>query len=261
VSELLLALAMGKAMAFALASCRVTGFVMTSPFPGSWIGTTPKIGLVVALSLVVGSTLPPMPVGHAASTPVMPLDEALTELMVGGVIGFGFRILLSAADMLGTTAAEATGLSGAAFIDPVKEAQESPIGRVLSLFALLLAVAAGVHRIALAYLLESFRALPIGAHRSLVPSAWGLAELAGHAFYVGARLGMPLVAAALVIQVALAMVARAAPSLQIFSIGFAVLAVAGSWVLLASLGTIATHLLEELRTLPLILDRLLAPSG
>ena len=60
------------------------------------------------------------------------------------------------------------------------------------------------------------------------------------------RLALPVVAVLLVVQVALAFISRAAPAMQIFSVGFAFALVAGSVTLTLSLPDMTTAIVEEL---------------
>jgi flagellar biosynthesis protein FliR len=75
------------------------------------------------------------------------------------------------------------------------------------------------------------------------------------------RLALPVLAISLAVQTALALVSRVAPSLQIFSIGFAVLVATGLVTFMASLRAIGTGILEHLGTLPGFLDELLLQLG
>ena len=82
-------------------------------------------------------------------------------------------------------------------------------------------------------------------------------DLAADALAVGLRLSLPVVAVTLATQVALAMIARAAPALQIFSIGLSILVAAGVMVLVASMGDIAMGLSEHIGSLSSRLEQLL----
>jgi flagellar biosynthetic protein FliR len=73
-----------------------------------------------------------------------------------------------------------------------------------------------------------------------------LLEASSAALVAGARLAMPIVSVLLATQVALAFVSRAAPAMQIFSIGFAITLIAGGTVLVLALPDMATSIVEEL---------------
>ena len=64
------------------------------------------------------------------------------------------------------------------------------------------------------------------------------------------RIGLPIVGVALVVQLALAMIARAAPALQIFSVGLSVLMVTGLVTVFISLGDFCARLVAYDTSLP-----------
>lgn len=240
--------AIGSATGFALVVSRLSGFVVTSPFPGNHVGATARIGLVVALSWVATPFAGVGPAGATLDARLLP--TAIADLSIGVLIGLVFRILMSAADVAGGMIAQGTGLAGATIFDPASGEQNPAIARVVTLGALLLAVGLGVHRMAIGLLLESFRAIPVGTPVAPGAAAPLLLDLAGQALSVGVRLSMPIVAISLIIQVALAMIARSAPSLQIFSVGFSILIASGLLVLGRTLPDFARALAEDLSRLP-----------
>ena len=85
------------------------------------------------------------------------------------------------------------------------------------LMSMLLALTVGAHRVVLSYLIESLRVLPVGSNIDLAGALPLFISLSANALLVGVRLALPIVAVSLVLQLTLAMIARAAPSLQIFS--------------------------------------------
>jgi flagellar biosynthetic protein FliR len=246
---------LSHALLFALAFTRVAGFVTVSPFPGSQVGTTPRVGLTVVLAFVAATLAPPptTPFGLDARLVV----TAASELGIGILFGVAFRFLLAAGEVLSQTVAQVTGLAMPSVFNPTIEAQDTALGQALTLAALWIALAVGAHRVAFAWLLESFRALPVGtsvAHHAAAPA---LVNLSAEALAVGLRLALPVVAVALATQAALAMIARAAPSLQIFSVGLTVLIGGGLAVLMASLGDITQGLGEHFATLGPRFDEIL----
>lgn len=244
------------AVAFTLVGCRFAGFVLVSPFPGERVPTTQRVGLVAALTLFTASVMPPPVRAFGLDLSLFPLAAA--EVGCGLLVALAFRFVLAAADVLGGGLALATGLGTPSVLNPAAGTQDTALATFTTLLALLVALSAGVHRTVLAYLLESFRALPVGTPLAFTGSVPLFVELAGQAIAVGVRLAMPFIGLSLVAQVVLAMVARAAPSLQIFSIGFTVLIGAGLVVLATSLREVGAGLLRHAGTIDPMLERLFA---
>lgn len=227
---------------------RLGGFVVTSPWPGSRVGSTARLSLVFGLSAIVVPTMPPTIGARSLDRTLVPI--AIAEVLTGLMLGFVLRVLASAADTMGELIGQATGLNGAALFDPGAEGHETAISRVVTLLSAWMLLATGAHRVALSILLESFRALPIGT--LLVPGAATqiLVDLTARTMAVGAQMALPLVAVSLVVQVGLAMIARAAPSLQIFNVGFSLLIGGGLLVLIDVLPDVAHSLANHYATLP-----------
>jgi flagellar biosynthetic protein FliR len=107
----------------------------------------------------------------------------------------------------------------------------------LSLFSMLLVVELGVHRVLIGYLLETYRIFPVGGHAAISNAMPEMVALSGKILEVGVRLAMPVIAIGLAVQAVLALLARAAPSLQIFNVGLPVMVVTGVMALFVSLRT------------------------
>jgi flagellar biosynthetic protein FliR len=253
----LAALALANASRFSLAACRIAGFVISSPFPGQNVGRTQRVTLVVVLAWIATSLAPPEP-----APPLLGLDFAgrcAEEIGCGLIVGSAFRFIFSAAEVLGTTLGQATGIASAAIMNPTLDTTDSVFGRIVGLAALLVALGSGIHRVALHALLESFRAIPIGLVSLRDAPALGLVDVAIDAFAMGVRLATPVLAVALLAHLALALVSRAAPSVQIFSVGFAVLFTVGTVTVLSCLRDILAELAVHFDSLSQILDRALSP--
>lgn len=250
---MLLAL-LAQATTTALVAARISGFVIVSPFPGERVSATGRIAFVVVLSFLATSFLPSPRVAPEVGFPLV--ASAALEFVCGTLIGACFRFLLATADVVGGISGQTSGIGAATLYDPAIGAADSAIGTSLSLLAVLIAIGAGAHRVALAYLLESFRALPIGGPIAVNAGASVLVETGGQCLVIGTRLAMPAIAVSLTVQSALAMISRAAPSLQIFSIGFSIMIASGIAALAASLPAIAQGLADQTGQLGLLLDRL-----
>ncbi len=175
---------------------------------------------------------------------------AISEVLTGLMLGFVLRLLVSAGDTMGEMVGQATGLNGAALFDPGAEGHETAISRVVTVLAAWLLLATGAHRVALSILLESFRAIPIGTLVAPGNSVHVLVDLTTRVMAAGARMALPVVAVSLVLQLGLAMIARAAPSLQIFNVGFSLLIGGGLLVLIDVLPDAAQSMVSLFATLP-----------
>ena len=181
-------LVLGQAMIFALIASRIAGFVVTSPFPSSHAPPTQRVALVVVLT-VFSTAMVPLRLGLPTGLEIIPF--VLRELGLGAAIGLVFRVVLAIGAVTGELVSQATGLGAPSLFDPASASQQTVITRIFSLFAVMVAIGIGAHRVVFAYLLESFVALPPGAVFQLGPAAPVLSDLVGSALVEGIRLAMP----------------------------------------------------------------------
>jgi len=250
------AMVVSRAIGFALVFARIAGFVLVSPFPGQNVSTTQRTGLVVVLAWIASLDAP---IAHAPGQLLLSLAFAVAnEAGCGLVMGCAFRFLYVAAEFLGQVVSQSIGLSMASVLNPATRSQDVALTRIVTLMAELLALAAGVHRIALSYLLHSFHALPVGSSLLLPASFHLLVDLAIRSMTVGLELGMPVVA------VSLAIIARAAPALQILHVGLSLVLATGFVTLLTTMPDIGhgivAHYTSLARTLDQIITAIAAPA-
>lgn len=236
-----------EAAALVLSVARLVGFVLVSPFPGRSVPTKVKVGLVLLLAWLARSGQPYIPTLHLD---LMLVGLVPSELGVGLLIGFTLRITYAAAELLGASFAQATGLTMAQVYDPSMGTEDPVPARVITLLAMLLFFAMGSHRVAIGYLIESFQAVPLGQPSEIGASAPAFVGWLSQSVDAGVRLSLPVVGVGLVVQAALALVSRASPSLQVFSIGMGITVAAAFLTAIATLPDSAAGLGAELDQTP-----------
>lgn len=246
------ALVMANASMFALVGARVTGFVVVSPFPGANVSATQRISLVLALSVLATSFAPNTLAPHSLDLSLAGL--AVVEGLCGMLVGTAFHFVFAASEVLSSLVGHFTGLGSASVLNPTLDSSDTVIGRIMSLGAMLIALAVGVHRVAIGAVMESFRALPVGSPMALDAPLLHFVELGIDSFVIGVRLATPLIAVSILVQLVLAVIARAAPSLQIFSVGFAVIFITGIVSLMSALDDIAVGIGTHFASLAQIID-------
>jgi flagellar biosynthetic protein FliR len=250
-------LVVGLAITFALLATRMAAFVAVSPFPGPAVPTEVRVGLTLLLAVVA------TPLAGAHHIPIGPqlFLAAVAEGVTGASIAFVFRIGMSAAEVLGSTFAHSMGLTFASSYDPTQSATTDALTRIVSYAAMLVAFAVGAHRLVIGAVITSVRLVPLGATVELGTYLPGVLTWSSRTLECGLGLAVPAMTVSLIVQVALGLVARAAPSLQIFSIGLAVSLGSGMVVILAGLRDSLEGLAAHLMNLGGVLERLLVPGG
>jgi flagellar biosynthetic protein FliR len=227
----------------ALELARVSGVVAVSPIP--WSNTPKRIraGLIIFLLAVIhGSGNSAVPASGSVGWAALQMSS---ELIVGLCIGMVVRLSVGAAEIAGSTLSMPMGFSAAQAFDPTLGSSDSILAGMFRHLALLLALITGLHRVMLGALISSFRLLPVGTATHLEASFPLILELSSHIIGVGVRLALPLLALLLMANVGLGFVSRAAPNMQIFSIGFAVLFATGAVGLLLVLPEVSHEIALE----------------
>ena len=117
--------------------------------------------------------------------------------------------LLFAASMMSVS----FSFSLANLLDPNSQVETEVLGTVLTWMGMLVLLAAGLHRAVLAALFRTFSTIPLGTAAVSTGSAQHLAFAASGIFLAGLQLAAPVVAAALLVEVAIGLVSRMAPAL------------------------------------------------
>jgi flagellar biosynthetic protein FliR len=132
------------------------------------------------------------------------------------------RLVFAAVELAGEVASLTMGLGFASFFNPQTRTNSSAVGQFMALLATLAFLAVNGHLVLLEALAESFITMPVSSTPMAAAAPLELARWGGHIFSAALQLSLPIIAALLITQVALGILTRAAPQLNIFGIGFPV---------------------------------------
>lgn len=192
-----------------------------------------KIALAIACAILVAPTLSDAPVSPPFSGDGLML--LVQQVLVGVAIGLGMRFVFAAVELAGDMIGMQMGLSFATFIDPQNSTQTPIVGSFLGIIAMLILLALNGHLMMIAALIDSFRIVPISAQPELALSVERIVALGGEIFRIGLNLSLPVLATLLVLNLAMGVLSRAAPQLNIFAVGFPLTILAGLFLLGLSL--------------------------
>jgi len=220
--------------AFVFPMARILGLMATAPVFNS-AGMSARIRLIAGLAITLGlaPALPPMPAVPAGSW--VGLTILAQQILIGVMLGFTLRLMFAAVDIAGELIGLQMGLSFAMFYDPQNAAQTPVLSEFLGLIATLLYLAMNGHLLSLAALAESFNLVPVSATPFAAKGFAAVVAWAASLFSAGLLMSLPLVAALLIANLAMGVLARVAPQLNLFAVGFPVTMVAGFTVLMISM--------------------------
>lgn len=221
-------------VAFVFPLARILAFIASAPlWSNAGIPRQTRLILGIAITVALAPALPAMPAVAPAS--LGGLWIMFQQMLIGIGMGFAARIVFAAFDLAGEFIGFQMGLGFATFYDPLSASQTPVIAEFVNLIALLLLLSMNGHLLYFATLAQSFSAIPVSA-TPLANGSWlNLAELGGKIFSAGLLLALPIVVALMITNIALAVLTRAAPQLNIFALGFPLTLVGGFVALAISL--------------------------
>lgn len=213
---------------------RIGACLMVAPlFSGSMVPPRLRIVIAGALTVVVAPLLPAPP----AVTPFSAQGLVITvqQMVIGVAIGFVLQICFDALAMGGQLLANTMGLSFAFNVDPLRGTGTPVLGQFYSLMATLTFVALNGHLAIIQALVDGFQSLPVGTSGLGTEGLWRVALWGTQLFRGALMVALPGLAALLVVNLAFGVVSRAAPTLNLFAIGFPVTLICGLLIVLAGL--------------------------
>lgn len=208
----------GVATATVLVALRVGGLLLVAP---AWSSKQIPMRLRTALLVIFALLLLPsgMESANRAGLAITPASF-LSETALGMAFGLSAALTIAGAEFAGELMTTTIGLSGAAIFDPVNNTQGSILAAFMQVLALVILMGTGGHLMMLQALGQSFAIFPLGAPINISAGLFALVKSASTIFATGVQFASPVIAAILLANIALAVLGRAAPQLQIMSIAF-----------------------------------------
>jgi flagellar biosynthetic protein FliR len=219
--------------AFAWPLARILALVASAPVTGNpSLPASIKIGLGLLLTVLVAPLIPSPPgIDPASATGLLILAQ---QVLIGLAMGFAMQVVFHAAEMAGELIGLQMGLGFATLYDASVPGFIPILGQYLGIVVSLAFLAVDGHLLLLSALVESFQVLPF-APLSAPLGLRTLVEWGGSIFSYSLALSLPLLAALLITNLALGVLTRAAPQLNIFAVGFPLTILMGILVMALSL--------------------------
>ena len=217
---------------FFLIFTRMGAMVMVLPALGETsIPARVRLFLSLSVSIIIygllRETVPIMPVAPVALGVLL-----VTEVLVGIMLGFSIRLLVSALHVAGTVIAMQSGLAMAQAFDPAQGGQSSLVATFMTLVGVTLVFVTDLHHLMISAMYNSYNLFPIGGEIVIGGFAELITDTVANSFKLGMQMAAPIIVYALVFNAGLGMISRLVPQLQVFfvaipiniAMGFAILA-------------------------------------
>ena len=210
------------------------------PFNNAGLTTRVRLVLGLAIAMAVSPALPAMPAIEPASG--LGLLILAQQMIIGLAMGFALRLVFSAVDLAGMMISTQMGLGFATAYDPQTASQTPVVSELIGMLALLVFLSIDGHLMVLSTLVQSFTFLPVGLLAISEASWLNIANAGGIIFSAGVMLALPAVTALLITNVALGVLGRVAPQLNLIVIGFPVTILLGFIALYVGMSYLAAPL-------------------
>ncbi len=181
-----------------------------------------RIALSFFIALAAAGTAP------AAAAANVPLDSpaavilVIQQVLIGLALGFAVRIIFTAIEFAGEIVGLQMGLNFAGFFDPATAQQATATSSFFSTMVGFLFIAMNGHLLVIEAIVQSLVAFPVSPEpfaflHTVRPETWG-----SEIFRLGLWISLPLIAMLLFVNMMLGVIARVAPQISIFSVGFPV---------------------------------------
>lgn len=179
-----------------------------------------KIGLAFFVALAAQPTLGVQPV-IGINAP-QALGAVFQQVGVGLAIGFAIRVVFAAVELAGEVAGFQMGLSFASFFDPTMNSQSSAVARFMGQTTLFMFVVLNGHLMVMLAVIKSFQAFPVDQNFLHALEQMKVVDLGTDLFASGLWIALPMVGMLMFANLALGIVSRVAPQMNIYAIGFPV---------------------------------------
>ncbi len=218
---------------------RIAACLMVAPvFGARFVPPRLRIVLAAGVTLITAPLLPAVP-----PVPVFSIDGVLItvqQVVIGLALGFMLQLIFDAIGLGGQLIANSMGLSFAFNVDPMRGASTPALGQFYVLLTTMTFIALDGHLALIEALVRGFETLPPGDAGLGTMGLWTVAGFAGRMFAGALAVALPGMTALLVVNLAFGVMSRAAPSLNLFGVGFPIMLAFGLLILVAGLPMVQT---------------------
>ena len=230
---------------------RISSFFMVVPLIGTrMVPVRVRLAFALALTLVVAPLLPPMPVIEGLSPQMAVL--VVQQMVIGTTLGFLVQILFQVFVLVGQMVSNQMGLGFASISDPVNGVNVVALSQLYLMITMMLFLAMNGHQVLIEVIVESFSIVPVGQGVSR-GVFWQVAATGSWMIGGALLMALPAVVSLLIVNFSFGIMTKAAPQLNIFSIGFPFTMLFGLFIVWVSLAgfigqyqRVASQMLGEL---------------
>ncbi len=213
---------------------RISAMLLVAPvFGARMVPKRLRVGLGLALAVMVAPLLPAMPVVDALSPEGVLIE--LNQVVIGLAMGFALQLVFGALVTAGQTVAMSMGLGFASLVDPLNGIQVPVVSQFYLISSTLLFLVLNGHLHLIQMVVDSFHSLPVGTRGLPREAIYDLVVWATQMFAGALMVALPAVTSIMLVNLALGVMTRAAPQMNIFSVGFPITLLGGFAIIIFTL--------------------------
>ncbi|MGQ0700087.1 MAG: flagellar biosynthetic protein FliR [Panacagrimonas sp.] len=222
-----------------LVLARIASMLMLAPVFGErGVPQTVRLMLILPLTILILPLVPqavPLQIFSAVW-----LSAMAQQILIGVAMGLTLRFVFEAFALAGELIANSMGLGFAQLADPIRGVSTPIVGQFLVITASLMFVASGAHLILIDGLVDSFRYRPVAETVLNLASVRLMIDWSGSLFAGGVQLAAPVLTAMLAVNLAIGVLGRSAPTINLMAVGFPLTLILGLLMLRWLLPSIAS---------------------
>lgn len=227
---------MGYLISYLWPFIRISSMIGAMYIIGSSVMPT-RVRLILAVVLSWALT-PLIPVANP-NIELLSIDGfivTINQVIIGTTIGFITELISQCFILAGQVIAMQTGLGFASVMDPVNGSTTPVVGQFFSMVCALVFFGIDGHLVFIDLLYRSFLTVPIGLEFLTVDTYQNVFKFLSVMFQTAVNFSIASICTMLIVNITFGILTRAAPQLNIFSMGFAVSLILGIGVLWLTLG-------------------------
>ncbi len=204
-------------------------------FNSRMIPTFVKIGLALLMTYAIYPFIPKISFQISKLGIVSYFMLIFLEIGIGAIIGFLSSFIFAAIQTAGQLIGFSMGLAIANVYDPITNEQVSEISHLQNIFALWIFLLLNGHHIYIKACVESFKFIPLAGFSLKANFFHLLINSGAEIFIIAVKIGIPMLLALFLVDVAFAIIARLAPQINILIVGMPIKIFVGFLFMMLSL--------------------------
>jgi flagellar biosynthesis protein FliR len=223
---------------------RIGACFMVAPlFGAQFVPPRMRIFLAGAITFIVA---PLVPASDVVPFSIQGVLVTIQQIVIGVAMGFALQLVFDALAMGGQLLSNSMGLGFAFNVDPLRGSGTPVLGQLYMLLVTLTFLAINGHLVLIEILAQGFTTLPVGTAGFDSAMLWNISLWGSHLFLGALMVALPGMTALLVVNLAFGVMSRAAPTLNLFAIGFPITLIFGLAILFAGLPAVQATFIESL---------------